>query len=276
VRAAASALQQLDTRGSAIYSASSYLREAVRALSGHPCLQDLTLRESGTYMPWQGQPLQSLPRLRRLRVLGAGAPQLASLLQDAAGCAQLQELELELGKEWASAYEARSWAEAAAASWVAGLQALCSGACSASLCKLQVLAHRREVAPSQPEAVCRGAAAPAAAQVLLAVQQGRLPQLQELVLDVAVEVLPSSRGSADAMGGSGQQPTGGEAEQLLQAMQQLLLEHGVRGVETFRLAGSASSGVYAGAPCYSARLGQCCVRGMVQPWRWSWPSAPAD
>jgi hypothetical protein len=118
--------------------------------------------------PWPGRsPLRSMPRLRSLRLLGGvDARVLGALLQDAAGCAQLQELELV-----ADELDSASGGPAEPSSWEHGLLALARGAARLSLRRLVIKFERGyRCVPGKP---C------SAATAAFVASPGQLPMLQE-------------------------------------------------------------------------------------------------
>jgi hypothetical protein len=146
---------------------------------------------------------------------------LGALLEDASGCAQLQELRLVIEA-------AQATGPLAGSSCGPGLAALAGGPCRHSLRSIKVQFHvdREEDTVHLP--------APAHAAPLL--QQGALPALRELQLDALVhassllprrsERLRQARGGAAAA----REPLPVSTEQRLQLLERELRQAGVKGV----------------------------------------------
>jgi hypothetical protein len=232
------------------------------ALHGHPSLQQLSHASTSiSEAYWQQQPLRSMPQLRQLDLSGINVEVLGALLEDASGCAQLQELQLHVACEDADPAPGSSWT-------AQGLAALASGPCRHSLRSIKI----RVVCDLDAQHVAQHVATPAQlAQLLL---PGALPQLQELQLDVRVHVasllprrsarLQQARAGAAAIPQPPQQRLPGTPEQHLQLMVCGLLQAGVQGLGGFRLAGE--SGWIGSNVCrwgFEGRVGPCRFSGRL-------------
>jgi hypothetical protein len=196
--------------------------QVISALRSHPMLQQLTLSSINSTAPEQPQTLRSMPRLRVLSLSQVQPELLGALLEDASGCAQLQELRLVITATHAAGAFACS-------SCGPGLAALASGPCSHSLRSIKV--HFR----MDDEQDARHLPAPAHAAPLL--QQGALPALRELQLDALVHagsLLPCRserlRQAADGAAAAQEQPPLVSTEQRLQLLERELRQAGVQGV----------------------------------------------
>jgi hypothetical protein len=197
--------------------------QAMSALHSHPMLQQLSLSgiDSRAAQPWdQQQTLRSMPQLRTLNLSYVQPWLLGALLEDASACAQLQELQLMISATHAAGPVAGS-------SCGLGLAALASGPCRHSLrsIKVRFLVDYDQNTGHLP--------APTHAAPLL--QQGALPALRELQLDVLVHagsLLPrrSERLQQRATGGSAaaQESPPVSTEQRLQLLERELLQAGVQ------------------------------------------------
>jgi hypothetical protein len=204
----------------------STVARVMSALRSHPMLHQLSLSSMNnpSAQPWgQQQTLRSMPRLRALNLSKVQPGLLGALLEDASGCGQLQELRLVIEATHATSPLAGS-------SCGPGLAALASGPCRHSLrsIKVQFLVAGDQDTGHLPT--------PAHAAALL--QQGALPALRELRLDVLLHaggLLPrrserlrrASRGGAAA---AGRQPPPVSTEQRLQLLERELRQAGVQGV----------------------------------------------
>jgi hypothetical protein len=231
------------------------IQPVLLALHGHPSMQQLVLcaNSSSTARWQQQQQVSSMPQLRQLNLWGIHVELLGALLEDASGCAQLQELQLGVGCEDAG--------PAAGSSWAQGLAALASGPCRHSLRSIKF-----DDALGGVDAQ-HGAATPAQLAQLL--RPGALTQLRELQLGVRVHagsLLPrrsarlqqaSKAGAAAATQRPPQQELPGTPKQHLQLLVGGLQQAGVQGLGGFRLTGELSSTAFHGSvgPCrFSGRL----------------------
>jgi hypothetical protein len=225
---------------------------AMSAVRSHPMLQQLSLSgiDSRAAQPWgQQQILRSMPRLRTLSLSQVQPGLLGALLEDASGCAQLQELRLVISAMHAAGAFAGS-------SCGPCFAALASGPCSHSLrsIKVQFAVHYDQNTELLP--------APAHAAPLL--QQGALPALRELQLDALVHagsLLPcrSEQLPQRATGGSAAagEPLG-STEQRLQLLERELRQAGVQGVCGLRRIHSDPMPTF-----FEGCVGRCRYRGAL-------------
>jgi hypothetical protein len=193
------------------------MQQVLLALRGHPSLQELNHIAAVNSEAHGQQLLRSMPWLRVLRLSVIHAEVLGALLEDASGCAQLQELQLGVAGDYAG--------PAAGSGWARGLAALASGPCRHSLRSIKIRGMPFALwSPTQ------------LAPLLL---MGALPQLRELQLDVqvhAASLLP--RRSARLQQAS---RAGAAATQRAPLQQELpvlvggLQQAGVQGLGGFRL-----------------------------------------
>jgi hypothetical protein len=226
-------LEQLESELGRVTGAAT-IAQAMSALRSHPMLQQLSLSgiDSRAAQPWgQQQPLRSMPRLRVLSLSQVQPGLLGALLEDASGCAQLQELQLEIGGG-----AAQATGRIAGSSCGPGLAALARGPCRHSLrsIKVQFLVHHKEDTEHIP--------VPAHAAPLL--QQGALPALRELQLDVLVHAGSLLHGSGSRRserlrqqarrGAPAWRAPPGSTEQRLQLLERELQQAGVQAVGRLR------------------------------------------
>jgi hypothetical protein len=170
--------------------------DVVAALRGHPALEQLDIGfDSHSGLPEQQQPwpagvLSSMPQLRTVRLEGMRCRGIDALLQDAAGCPQLEALQVRLATFCSETMHKERLQEPATD---AGLAALAGGACRDTLRRLVLdtqawsfgrvryafhFKRRQQAPPMRPD--------PGASFSVAAVAQllGALPQLQELQADV--------------------------------------------------------------------------------------------
>jgi hypothetical protein len=233
--------------------------QVMSALHSHPMLQQLSLSgiDSRPAQTWgQQQPLRSMPRLRVLSLSQVQPGLLGALLEDASGCAQLQELRLVIEATQATGPLAGS-------SCGPGLAALASGPCRHSLRsgKVQFLVDREEDTGHLPASVH-------AAPLL---QQGALPALRELQLDALVHagsLLPRRserlRQAADGAAAA-REPQTVSAEQRLQLLERELRQAGVQGVCGLRRVSSLGlSSQHDARPTYfEGCVGRCRYSGSL-------------
>ncbi len=218
-------LEQLESKLLEDYTVGATIAQVMSALRSHPMLQQLSLRgiDNGAAQPWgQQQTLRSMPRLRALSLSEVQPGLLGALLEDASGCAQLQELRLVVGATHAAGPLAGS-------SCGPGLAALASGPCSHSLRILRSIKVQFHVDQETGHLPTPAHAAPL-------LQQGALPALRELQLDALVhagsllprrsERLRRARGGAAAA----REPPPVSTEQRLELLERELLQAGVQGV----------------------------------------------
>jgi hypothetical protein len=191
-------------------------------------MQRLTSNTGAPLQPWSEQYLRSMPQLRALELSDVQPELLGALLEDAAGCGQLQELRVATSNSTMGT--SSSWAGQ-------GLAALASGPCRYSLRSIIIRF-------SGHDDTARVAASLAQAAPLLL--PGALPQLRELQLDVrvhAASLLPrrsarlqqASRAGAAATQRAPQQELPGGPEQHLQLLVGGLQQAGVQGLGGFML-----------------------------------------
>jgi hypothetical protein len=167
-----------------------------------------------------------MPQLRVLDLSGDDAGLAGALLEDASGCAQLQELRLRVTFEWFDLMYGSSWTQ--------GLAALAAGPCRHSLRSIKIEGVRIVLcSPTQ------------AAPLLL---PGAMPQLRELQLDMVVHAaslmprrsarLQQARAGAAATQWSLQQELPGRPEHL-QLLVGELRQAGVQGLGGIRLTGDS-------------------------------------
>ena len=204
------------------------IQRFLRALANHPSMQRLTFATGKPPQPWSQQYLRSMPQLRALELSDVRRELLGALLEDAAACAQLQELQV-----------ATSFTKGTSSSWAGqGLAALASGPCRHSLRSIKIRLDRDDTI-IEPVAASFAQAAP----LLL---PGALPQLRELQLDVRVHAgsllphrsarLQQARAGAAATQRPPQEEPPGSPEQHLQLLVGGLQQAGVQGLGGFRLA----------------------------------------
>ena len=199
------ALQRLEARWDPESATSLFM--VLRGQSPH--LTELRLgkrdRSSAELPDWPQQHLLgSFPQLRRLELDSLAFHSLGDLLADAAGCAQLEELEVSVDRDVARRLGARAAGEGEVmGAWLA---ALVAGACSGCLRRLVLgrslpwafaldaepgddairdLCYERGEEEEAETQFCFGIAS--AAQLL---RPGAMPQLRELQLDVALPPQP--------------------------------------------------------------------------------------
>jgi hypothetical protein len=255
-------LEQLESELGRVVVFDATIAQAMSALHSHPMLQQLTLSSMNNLsaQPWgEQQHLRSMPQLRELSLSQVQPGLLGALLEDASGCAQLQEVRLVVGAMYAASPLASS-------SCGPGLAALASGPCRHSLrsIKVQFLVDREEDTGHLP--------APSHAAALL--QQGALPALRELQLDVLLHaggLLPrrserlrrASRGGAAA---AAREPPLITAEQRLQLLERELRQAGVQGVCGLRHLVSLPELMYQHhprPPYFEGCVGRCKLSGSL-------------
>jgi hypothetical protein len=227
------------------------IQQALLALRGHPSLQQLSHASSCSEAHWQQQLVHSMPQLRVLNLSPVHLELLGALLEDASGCAQLQELQLRVTGEVAD--------PAAGSGWAQGLAALASGPCRHSLRSIKIAGIPRGLLCSPTQA----------GPLLL---PGALPALRELRLDVrvhAASLLPgraarlqqASPGAAATQRPPQQELPGGP-QQHLQLLVGELQQAGVQGLGGLRLAEELG---WAGLRCtaFEGSVGPCKFSGRL-------------
>jgi hypothetical protein len=245
------ALRQLKATCSSVSSVTA-LHTALR---GHPQLTQLhvdSYEARPQLLQWPQGLLGGIPRLRQVRLTDPACSSVDDLLADAAGCAQLEELEVVME----STSLVVTLGDEQQALMGAGLAALAAGACRHTLRRLVLDTHLEShlismdadpenellLAPSYTLDACF--TVDSAAQLL---QPGALPRLQELQLDLKLQ-----GGPAAAAAGRQQLQEGVEAH-VVRRVAQRLEELGVAGA-----AGCLTAGV-----CSSAGFSLCLPVGVA-------------
>jgi hypothetical protein len=205
------ALQRLDVSGDV---------DVPRALLGHPQLTELCLRSgldggcSGAGWP-QGL-LSSMPRLRKLHFYEPPCPKLDELLADAAGCPQLEDLEvlIYMGDHQRGCLSG------------AGLAALAAGACAGSLRRLVLDTQLSAQHDCGEDFMLNEGVSFGMARAAPLLAPGALPALRELQLDV--ELPPPAAGRGRKRGGKRSHKA--VAADVLKRAQQLLQGAGAAAV----------------------------------------------
>jgi hypothetical protein len=164
------ALQRLTARGGSVDH-----QALLAALQGHPQLTWLTIRswDRAIAVPrWPGNLLGGVPHLRQVLLQQPGCSSIDDLLADAAGCAQLEELEVE-SRDGRFRY--------VQAVTGAGLAALAAGPCRHTL--------RRLVLDTRPLTLWDHSSCFSIGSAAQMLEPGALAQLQELQLDVQLQEL---------------------------------------------------------------------------------------
>jgi hypothetical protein len=171
-----------------------HLTELTQVLWGHTQLAELKVWSMGiiAQAPWPPQELlSSLPQLRRLVLLDPPCASLDALLADAAGCAGLEELEVQISTGYCE-YDGEPEPLTGA-----GLAALAAGACSGSLRRVvletQLSEHMCLMMDEELDQLPEWLECFSLASVAVLLRPGALPRLRELELDVALPPLGHSK-----------------------------------------------------------------------------------